>query len=84
MVTPLTIRLALGFCCKEPPFEDVSYDSEAGKQARKWLEDEGLIDWDIKGPIKSTQRLEAWVRHLCNQPIPEQHWIVPKPESDRP
>lgn len=51
------------------------WNCEAGRQARQWLLDNGLIDHNSK----ATERGEWWVKDICATPlrIPTTTWTLP-------
>ena len=77
-LSPLHIQFALVVHYSPDPLGalDESWESDAGKEIKKWLVDEGLLDWDLS-PTYGTPRLAAWIDHLCKQPLPEVQWVIP-------
>jgi hypothetical protein len=49
------------------------WNSPAGLETRRWLLDNGLITEDNR----ATDRGEAWVRFICETPLPVQVWQRP-------
>lgn len=76
-ISPLHIRFALAMYMSPEPWSvlDESWDSEAGKEIKAWMERECLIDWEQR-PTYATERLRVWVDHLCDQPLPETIWVI--------
>ena len=79
---PCNITWAIAHYVSPDPAEMLGqdhYNSGTGNEMLKWLLSEGLIDANGK----SNARLEAWIDHLCAQPLPEMVWIVPtKPPTE--
>jgi hypothetical protein len=79
-MTPMQIHWCIIYWTRGDPVADLGkahFDSEAGQRTFDWLLDEKLIEWSAdEGKHKPTPRLEAFVEHLCRQPLPQQHWIV--------
>jgi hypothetical protein len=51
-----------------------SWDSQAGRCVRIWLERQDLIGPDNK----ATERGKAWVEYICDTPLPEMTWVRPE------
>lgn len=69
MITPLHIQFAIAIHISNDPeliLSDI-WGSEAGKEIKKWMMEEGLVDWNLR-PTYGTSRLAAWIDHLCKQP----------------
>lgn len=49
------------------------WNSRAGQDAKQWMLEQNLID--ING--RATDRGEAWVRFICETPLPVQVWQRP-------
>ncbi len=49
------------------------WNSPGGKETRSWLIQNELID----GNNRATDRGEAWVRFICDTPLPEKKWVRP-------
>lgn len=47
--------------------------SSAGEEVRQWMKDNNLCTATY-GP---TDRLRAFITHLCDQPLPEKKWVMP-------
>jgi len=81
MLTPDHLRYALAFATGglEAALNLEGYDSNHGKKVREWMVDNGLLDWDASRNrgTPATDKLLAWVEHLCAQPLPEAKWVVP-------
>lgn len=77
---PIYIKFALAYYTSGDPKAELGlqhFTSESGSQVYQWLKRENLIDENDR----ATDRLEAWVRHLCNQPLPEAKWVIPTPPN---
>ena len=82
MVSPIHISFALACHFSGDPVAELTeprWNSQAGKDVQKWLLENGLVD-RLDFP-RGTAKLDAWIEHLCKQPLPECQWIVP---NDRP
>jgi len=55
------------------------WNSKAGRKTRDWLVRKGLVK--IPGFIP-TDRGKAWVKYLCDTPLPKCCWILPERSSD--
>ena len=75
---PAYILFALACYYSGDPIEEIGksrWDSDIGKEIQDWLLGNGLVE-RLDFPIECTDRLEAWVKHLCSQPLPEKSWEV--------
>ena len=52
---------------------EAHWNSTAGKDVRNWLLSTKLVD----EKYRATDRGRAWVRFICDTPLPEQVWINP-------
>lgn len=73
---PITIKIMLA-CYVGPDAErEVGIDvwnSEAGRESRFWLEQNGLIDKNER----ATEKGRAWVDFIVNTPLPVSVWVLP-------
>lgn len=77
-VPPIVIRFMLACFTNNDPEQLVrpaTWNSEAGRDARQWLKDNGLIDADHK----ATKRGKFWVEDICATPLRIQTttWTLP-------
>ena len=81
-LTPMHIHWAVVHYFSPDPRAELGaahYDSPAGEDAQNWLLGEGLISYPSgDGKPRGTQRLAAFVEHLCQQPLPVQKWVQPE------
>ena len=82
MASPLDIQIMLACFCTQKPKQHIgsqTWNSDAAKGSRNWLRDNGLIDEGNS----ATDRGCAWVKFICDTPLPKQEWALPdrKPES---
>jgi hypothetical protein len=76
MLAPIYINFALACYTSSNPEKILGTDhwnSDAGKDVREWL----LVNQLVYPNYESTEKLKAWIEHLCKQPLPEQTWAVP-------
>ena len=76
MMKPITIKFMLACYCSPEPAEHVGLEqwiSPAGVEVRYWLGAQGLIDDNNR----ATERGEAWVRAICETPLPIPVWALP-------
>ena len=76
-LSPLTISFMLACYYSADPeanVGDARWNSSAGVSVRMWLEQHGLID----DKNRATDRGKAWVRFICQTPLPEQAWRLPE------
>lgn len=77
MLRPIHISFMLACHTTSDPSAVLSsahWNSDVGLKVRDWLIAEGLVD----GFYKSTDRGKAWVDFICQTPLPEQEWRLPK------
>ncbi len=77
--TPMQIHGAIVYWTHGKPAEALGYEhfnSHAGKDVLAWLCNEKLIVWDGERHVPQ-ERLGVFVEHLCAQPLPVQHWVMP-------
>ena len=82
-MTPLQIQLAIAVCTSGAPeqfFTAQSWVSPAMSDAKDWLIAEGLTVKTGGGAFQSTERLNAYVDHLCAQSLPVCKWVSEPPE----
>lgn len=75
-VSPLTISIMFACYVSSNPREALGFgrwESPAAGHARIWLRDQFLIDDDNR----ATERGKAWIRFICQTPLPEQAWRLP-------
>jgi hypothetical protein len=81
-LTPFQIRFMLEFASAGSGaminIHSDQYDSAVGKETRAWLQAEGLIHDGHNGTKwgDPTDRLLAYVEHLCAQPLPKIRWVI--------
>lgn len=75
-VSPLTIKIMLACYYAADPADHVgdTWESQAGRGIRDWLERRELIGPDNK----ATERGKAWVDYICETPLPEMAWVRPE------
>ncbi len=81
MYSPIHIDFAMACHCSTDPRSVIGpdrWESSAGKSVRAWLLSEGLIDENEDG----TDRLDAWVGHLCSQSLPTRRWVVENTDAE--
>ena len=55
-----------------------TWNSTAGKGVRDWM-----INNELCTPLyRPTEKLEAMVNHLCDQPLPVKKWVQPEQAYD--
>lgn len=73
-VSPLTIQIAIACHVSADPEEAVgvvTWESPAGREVRAWL----TANEFVNGAHKGNEKLEAWVRKICETPLPVQAWV---------
>jgi hypothetical protein len=72
---PIKISFMLACYVSPEPSRYVlgEWDSEAGIETRRWLQENGLIDENHR----ATPRGEAWVQFICDTPLPVSKWVMP-------
>lgn len=78
-VSPLCIRLMIA-CYAFPEPKDVipEWNNDICHSLRNYLLGHGLID----EKFRATPRGEAWVKFICQTPLPEQIWKLPQRTLD--
>lgn len=73
---PITISIMLACYALVHPQDGMlgEWNSPAGIQSRRWLQNNGLIDEDQK----ATDKGRAWVRGICATPLPVSAWVLPE------
>lgn len=74
---PVLIEFMLACYAKAYPAEEIGpacWNSPVGKEMRKWLLDNDLIDKDDR----ATERGEAWVKFIIDTPLPVAEWTLPE------
>lgn len=80
-VSPLAVQIMIECHCSAEPginFQRDVWLSHAGERVREWLVAEGLIE---PCKFRATPRGSAWVKFLCQTPLPMQTWVLPDRES---
>ena len=75
-VAPLCISMMIACYVSPDPRSEVGegvWASQAGDEVRRWLLDNGLIDANAR----ATERGEAWIRFICETPLPVHVWQRP-------
>ena len=76
-VAPIHINFMLACYCGPDPEQTLGSDhwnSEAGMDTRIWLAEKGLIGDDLR----ATEKGEAWVKFICETPLPVSKWGLPE------
>jgi hypothetical protein len=76
-VAPIAVNFMLACYVTPIPAEHLGHavwNSGAGLETRKWLQDNGLINEDNR----ATKRGEAWVEYICATPLPVARWGLPE------
>lgn len=77
MVSPLQINFMLTCYFSPDPAAELGqehWDSLAGQEARQWMIENGLTD----GKNRATERGRAWVKMICETPLPVRVWVRPE------
>lgn len=81
-MTPMQIHWCVIFLvCGDPVAElgDPHFNSRVGKEVQMWMINEALIEWSAEEKrYLPLPRLQAFVEHLCQQPLPVQKWVMPE------
>ena len=81
-VSPLQLQMAIACHVSPDPRNHIgasTWESDSGRDAQEWLRANGLVEGKY-GSWRGTPRLAAWIDHLCRQPLPEQRWVVDRPQ----
>jgi hypothetical protein len=82
---PITIKFML-VCYTSPlPAEEIGeneWNSPAGREATEWLFEKGLVEGSSRNSLRATEKGEAWVKFICETPLPVQKWELPKGEEE--
>lgn len=76
-VSPLTITIMFECYATSKPGVNIPeqiWNSEAAKCARALLASYDLIDASTD---RSTERGDAWVKFICETPLPVKQWVLP-------
>jgi len=79
-VSPLHIIIALEYAVSGEPGANVPsniWNSSAAKDVIGWLFNEGLL----AESGKPTEKLQAWVKMICETPLPVNVWVRPDSPS---
>ena len=82
MMTPFQLRWALVFASGGEAWTEIDwheFDSPVGQETKLWLLKEGLIHGDDRRWGDPTDRLLAYIEHLCAQPLPVCKWVTEPP-----
>jgi len=78
MHTPMQVRWALAFAVSRDAWftqiDTEEFDSAAGFEVKAWLISEGLISDNSGDWGAPTDKLRAYIDHLCAQPLPSCKW----------
>jgi hypothetical protein len=71
--SPLLIEIMLACHCRPNPAEALgpTWETETAAEIRSWLIDNDLID---PGTFRSTEKGAAWVKFICETPLPTLKW----------
>lgn len=75
-VAPIVINFMLTCYFSPDPKSELGeshWDSPAGVEVRTWLVENELVS----GNCRATSRGEAWVKFICETPLPIQQWVRP-------
>jgi hypothetical protein len=77
-VPPRTIQFMLACYFSPNPaavLRDATWNCGAGREARRWLQENGLLDEDHR----PTSRGKAWVKYISSTPlpVPADTWSLP-------
>lgn len=78
---PILIDFMLACYTRPEPCEalgEAHWDSPAGRQTRLWLRENDLIDDNYR----PTERGAAWVRFICDTPLPVAVWTLPERRTE--
>jgi hypothetical protein len=82
-VPPIKISFMLA-CYAYPEPADIlgitQWNSMAGCETRKWLQDNGLVN----GEYRITEKGEAWVKFICETPLPVMRYSLPDRPREEP
>lgn len=82
-LAPVHLEWCLAYWTRSNPRDKLGEDhfnSSVGQEVLTWLRTNGLID----GDDRATDKLGAYVQHLCRQPLPVAKWVViPEASHDR-
>jgi hypothetical protein len=84
-VSPLTIRIMFAIHCVPDGTEQFvpssEWNSPAGRGARQWLLENNLIILnDGESVFRATERGAAWIKYICDTPLPISQWVLPNRE----
>jgi hypothetical protein len=73
--SPLLIEIMLSCHCRPNPAEALGpiWGTEVASEIRDWLVKNDLID---RATFRSTEKGEAWVRFICETPLPTLKWEI--------
>lgn len=73
-MSPLQIRMAIAYYCSSSPelmFAKDQWESDAAIDARAWLQENALIEWQSnEGRYLGTEKLKVYITKLCSIPVP--------------
>ena len=75
-LAPIYINFMLACYTRSDPEVDLGtahWNSPAGKETRNWLIYNGLVN----EKYEATDRGKAWIKFICDTPLPEQAWLNP-------
>lgn len=75
-MSPLEIKMMLHFYAIGEPYKGPEAGSEAFNDAVAWFEESDLIT-DAQHGYQTTERGDAFVRALCETPLPIKKWVMP-------
>ena len=84
-MTPFEIEILLHYHVSTAPHR-VEHDIvPIWPVTREWFFAEGLLEQFASmngGSYRTTERGKAWIDYVCNLPLPEKSWKMPKDPSD--
>lgn len=82
-MTPFEIDILMHYCCSPEDHSVVSSNPPIWRETLARFVSEGLLEIpdnpsEYSATYKATDRCRAYIKGLCNVPLPVQKWVMPE------
>jgi hypothetical protein len=84
-MTPLQIEILLHYWSRAEDYRQGDFSAPAVREAIDWFMHEGMLERNMSADrltsYRTTDRAQAWIRHVTDLPLPTMTWVI---EAARP